>query len=290
MDKLEKPLGPTFSQGVVDVIGRKAVGTTQAENLLDKAESLEMKDLRNAIESQAETSLCVAATMINYLNTLRESSDQIQIPTTEEMADIFEVKLDQWEQDGSLNWCNEYIKQNGGDINLVVTPNILVTPEELISLAQNFGKTQTRPIEAMISEHFYKRLSPQELSGPQYLQMVDGIIPIVRLSLIPSVMSVNLHGTVEHQKQTLKSLQSGQQNIRLPSPLDAVASWYTLRANGDELGSNAGMKTYIHHFDIEDKRPDGWIDVPASLVHTSGVPELSDSWAGNERHARLALG
>lgn len=48
-------------------------------------------------------------------------------------------------------------------------------------------------------------------------------------------------------------------HARVPSLLDAVTYWYSLRAQGDKLdaGSDDVKKTQIAHFDLEPKTYDG---------------------------------
>ncbi len=289
LDKLEKPLSPTFSQGVVDAIGKKAIGTTQAENLLGEPESPEIKDIRDAIESQAETSLGAVAETINCLNAPRELSDRLKIPTSEEFINILDIKLEQWQKDGSLKWCNEYIKQNGGDISLVAMPNTQVTLEDLAFLARNFGQTEIPPAETYVFQEFWEKFSSQELSGPQDFQTIDGIISNVRLSLIPCAMSIDLRGTVEQQKQKLQVIQFTQPNIQVPSPLDSVVNWYALRSRGVE-GELFNM-TCVRHFNIGPKET-GYsvVGVPDSFADNQRNSHLDYSNINYERGGRVAVG
>lgn len=276
------------TQSIIEALGKNSIGTTQAENLLCEPESPEIRNLRNAIESQAETSLSAATTTIHHLNALRLLHDRLKIPTSQEVADVLDVKIDRWQKDGSLDWCNEYIEQNGGDITLVTTPNILIASEELISLARNFGQTETPPTETYVYEEFWERFSPQELSGPQSSKIISGITPRFRFSLIPSAMGADLRGAPEQQKQKFQTIQSTQPNIQVPSPLDAVSSWYALRAKGS-LNDEIYYKTCVCHFDIEPKTVGGWsVAVPHTFVSNHGGPHFDCSSV--ERGGRVAVG
>jgi hypothetical protein len=72
-------------------------------------------------------------------------------------------------------------------------------------------------------------------------------------------------------------------SARVPSLLDAVTYWYTLRAQGDKLDdSSAFDKTYIRHFDLEPQTVGGWQFVPCSYVDSAMV---SRAWAVSDAEA-----
>ena len=116
----------------------------------------------------------------------------------------------------------------------------------------------------------------------------------VRLSLIPSRRDAVLSGnTVETQVRMLREQQTSKPNLnlRVPSVLDAVTYWYTLRAQGDKLAdSSAFDKTYIRHFDLDPKAVGGWSCVPGSCVYYDGEPDLGRSGVGGDDGARVSVG
>jgi hypothetical protein len=81
-------------------------------------------------------------------------------------------------------------------------------------------------------------------------------------------------------------------NLHVPSVLEAVTYWYSLRAQGDALDDdNAFDKTFIGHFDLESTEvgPNSWLVVPGSGVNRGGV-YLGRSLTEAERVSRLAAG
>jgi len=91
----------------------------------------------------------------------------------------------------------------------------------------------------------------------------------------------------------LKERQTSHPDLhaRVPSLLDAVTYWYSLRAQGDKLDdSSAFNKTYTRHFDLEPKAVGGWPGVPRSCVSYDGWPGLYYSFAERGNAARLAVG
>ena len=78
---------------------------------------------------------------------------------------------------------------------------------------------------------------------------------------------------------------------RVPSLLDAITYWYSLRAGGDKLAdSSAFDKTYIRHFDLEPKTVGRWSLVPGSCVDDVGGPRVGYSGAGDQDDVRVAVG
>ena len=153
--------------------------------------------------------------------------------------------------------------------------------------AVDFGKDQ--PYETYVYDELYRRgrYSGREWSGN------SGNAP-VRLNLIPSRVDGEISNrTVEQQVRMLRERQASRPELqaRVPSLLDAVTYWYTLRAQGDKLDDNSAFdKTYIRHFDLEPKTVDRWPVVPDSCVGNVGYPSLLRSSAEREDVARLAVG
>jgi hypothetical protein len=112
--------------------------------------------------------------------------------------------------------------------------------------------------------------------------------------LIPSRVDSEIsYKSVTEQVRLLRERQASRPELsaRVPSLLDAVTYWYSLRAGGDKLDdSSAFVKTYIRHFDLEPKTVGRWPIVPYSCVSGVGRPYLDYSGVGDVYGARLAVG
>lgn len=101
------------------------------------------------------------------------------------------------------------------------------------------------------------------------------------------------YGRVDAQVEQLRDRRAKQPalDVRVPSVLEAVTYWYSLRAQGDKLDDRSAYdKTYIRHFDLEPKTVGRWQFVPYSYVGSGGEPGLYDSDAGDDNSVRLAVG
>lgn len=205
----------------------------------------------------------------------------------EELEALFALKDNEWRANGVYDHLVEELIANGARYNLVATPNVEATEQQVVDLAVGFGKEQ--PYSTYVYDALYRRglYTGKQFSGNTGKDAL-------RFSLIPSRRDAVLSGkTAELQLQMLKEQQaaSPQLNLRVPSVLDAITYWYALRAQGDKLDdSSAYDKTYIRHFDLEAKRVDDWLFVPYSFVYVDGAPYLHDSAVGDGRDARVAVG
>jgi hypothetical protein len=208
--------------------------------------------------------------------------------TPNKLEELFASKDGEWRANGVYDYIVEKLITDGARFNLVATPNVEASEAQIVALAESFGKNQ--PYATRVYYELYRKghYSGRERSGN------SGDTP-VRLSLIPSRRDGEISGKpVETQVHLLRERQANRPELhsRVPSLLDAVTYWYTLRAQGDKLdASRAFDKTYIRHFDLEPKTTVGrWPIVPRSYVHSDGGPRLYDSPAENESDARLAVG
>ncbi len=207
--------------------------------------------------------------------------------TPSELEKLFASKDREWQVNGTYDYLVEQLIENGARFNLVATPNIEASEAQIVALAENFGKDQ--PYATYVYDELYRKghYSGREWSGN------NGDAP-VRLSLIPSRYDSGISNKpVETQVRLLRERQAQRPELaaRVPSLLDAVTYWYTLRAQGDKLDdSSAFDKTYIRHFDLEPQTVDRWLVVPYSYVNDDGKPYLNYSDAENENDARLAVG
>jgi hypothetical protein len=167
---------------------------------------------------------------------------------------------------------------------LVATPNVLVDHKDLIKVAKDFGENQ--PYATYVWDEMYKKYTPQQLSGTD----PDNGNQVI-FSLIPSSYTPGMEGTVIEQRAKLDKLRSDMPDLEVPSPLEAVTYWQTLRASGDQLADSSTFdRTYIRHFDLPEQRFDDWLRVPRSYVNGAGEPALSDSSAQRDGSARLSVG
>ncbi|OGL30731.1 hypothetical protein A3F37_03880 [Candidatus Saccharibacteria bacterium RIFCSPHIGHO2_12_FULL_41_12] len=207
--------------------------------------------------------------------------------SSNELEHLFALKDKQWQENGVYDYLVEQLIENGARFNLVATPNVEASEQQIVALAEAFGKDQ--PYETYVYDELYRkgRYTGREWSGN------SGNAP-VRLSLIPSKADAEISSkTVDDQVRMLRDRQAKQPDLhaRVPSLLDAVTYWYSLRAGGDKLAdSSAFDKTYIRHFDLEPKTVGGWSIVPRSYVDCDGGPRLHGSGAGSQGGVRVAVG
>jgi hypothetical protein len=204
-----------------------------------------------------------------------------------ELEHLFVMRDKEWQENGVYDYLVEQLIENGARYSLVASPNIEASEAQIVALAENFGKDQ--PYSTFVYDEMYRRsrYSDQEWSG-------NSGGSAVRLSLTPSRADAQIsYKTAAEQVRLLRERQAERPNLsaRVPSLLDAVTYWYTLRAQGDKLDdSSAFDKTYIRHFDLEPQTVGGWQFVPSSYVLSDGKPYLGVSFAEDGNGARLAVG
>lgn len=205
----------------------------------------------------------------------------------QELEQLLAAKDKEWQANGVYDYLVEKLITDGARFNLVATPNVEASEAQVVALAEAFGKDQ--PYETYVYDDLYRRghYTGREWSGNK------GTAPI-RLSLIPSRFDGEMgYGRVDAQVEQLRERRAKQPelDVRVPSVLEAVTYWYSLRAQGDKLDDNSAYdKTYIRHFDLEPKTLGGWRVVPRSCVYDGGEPGLNGSDAGNDDDVRLAVG
>lgn len=156
------------------------------------------------------------------------------------------------------------------DATLVIVPNEIFTWAKIKKLAVEFGKGQ--PYKTWTYDKLYNLYTKEELSGE-----IRGK-KAYRYLYIPKKFNV-VADTIANQAKNNKG--------HVPSVLEAVCFWYALRENGDPLDFDS---TYIRHFNLEPKAPDGWSGVPESFVRRGGEPLLNCADADFQREARVAVG
>ena len=95
------------------------------------------------------------------------------------------------------------------------------------------------------------------------------------------------------QLATLERLQANQPNLhmRVPSVMDAITYWQTLRASqGAVSGNGTFVNTNIRHFNLTPRRRGSFLDAPGSDVDDDGKPNLNVSYAELDIVARVLVG
>lgn len=240
--------------------------------------------LIESIRSQVETSYSAAKTMLEQLNAMRDAKEQITIPSQEQFNQLVTEKFNRWRANGTLDFIVERLETHRERFTLVSTPNIIASNQEIYALAKEFGKNQ--PAQAYIDQEFLDLYTPEELSG----QIETNDQPL-RLTLIPDRYTDELgYSDVEEQLRRLTSMRQDHPNLYMPSMLEAISYWQSLRAQGDSLDdSETWDLTYIRHFDLEEKSFGGSRIVPGSLISNVGEPLLAYDDSDDDRGARVAV-
>ena len=186
------------------------------------------------------------------------------------------------------------------EFNLVATPNILLdSHDQLFGAAKAFGKdgpNSPQPHVTWIFDHDYSG-ADKKLYKAYTLDQLSGTNPgdgnQAMFSLIPNKAHPQLvNKTAQQQRATFnQDIQPAMHDHKVPSVLESVAYWYTLR---QQLPPNTPLKDYdstlIRHFDLEDVLVDGDVLVPASVVDGVGKPGLDNSDAGLALDWRVSVG
>lgn len=207
-----------------------------------------------------------------------------EIMSDMQFTELFEHKMSEWSANGTIDYLVRDLIEHGSQPNLVATPNILADYDQIRKIGIEFGKNHS--YETYISDDLYRQYSAEQLSGA-----VDGDSP-VRLSIIPSAFNLE-PATVDNQLKQLVGKQANQPhlNLHVPSVLQAITYWHTLRIRGDKLADQTAFdKTYIRHFDLPAKRLDDWLYVPKSCVESGSAPYLGASSAASRYWSRVAVG
>lgn len=212
----------------------------------------------------------------------------IEAEGTETLQREFAAKLEAWQEQGVYQYVLEQLIEKDTQFNLVMTPNILASKEQIMGAAEAFGQSQPEPISAYIYRELYDQYSSEELSGAQE----QGVS--ARFSLMPSKFTPELGQVpVAEQRTKLQQLKDSLPHlaIRVPSVLDAISYWQSLRAGGVVVsGDGTYYKTGIRHIDLEPKRLGDWSCVPSSGVGDGGEPDLYSSDAEFDVGARVLVG
>ncbi len=264
-----------FATGVVAVEGAmqdEAELDTPVEAVPVTKESLQQQ-LRSTHQGYRDT--------VDALNNGRRKNSRIEAV----LLGVVAAEFDGWLTDEKLAQVAAIQEADPNvQFTLVATPNVLANPKDVIKAAKAFGKNQ--PYETYVWDDLYNKYSGSELSGtnPENGHAVN-------FSLIPSTFNPELEGTIEQLRAKFAELQAQNPDLKMPSVLDAVTYWSTLRAQGEQLADGTTFdRTYIRHFGLPEQRVGDWLDVPDSYVYDDGEPVLDSSIADGRNVARVSVG
>lgn len=169
------------------------------------------------------------------------------------------------------------LQENDPDLTftLVATPNYFVS-------ASTIANAKRSHID---SESFWKMYTPKELSGTN-----PGNGKAVKFSLISNKHDVGMKDTVRKQRSALNNLHNKFKEVSVPSPLEAMTFFERLCFEGVILyDSNNFDKTYTRHFNLPEKRINGWTQVPVTRISEDRVARFDKSNYGEINEARLSI-
>ena len=219
--------------------------------------------------------------VVDVMNSGRRKKDVLQGINHETINAEFEA----WFTDDKLAYIAAAQESDPNlHFTLVATPNVLASSKEIIKVARAFGENQ--PYGTYVYDSLYNKYSAEQLSGTNPDNGNS-----VQFSLIPSAFTPEMSGTVVGQRAKLEKLQADNPDLKVPSVLEGITFWHTLRAQGNSLDSGAVFdRTYIRHFDLPEQRIDDWTYVPYSYVDDDGEPYLYSSYVQYDRYGRVAVG
>lgn len=243
--------------------------------------SVNPTELKEAITGQLGAAFTGYQTVAEDLNGTRKPEEQFDPVSQEAVAEEFAA----W-------FTGEKAEQVARDMEadpelrftLIATPNETATADEAIKLAKTFGEGQ--PYSTDVWTKIVKRYTPEQLSGTNPANGNK-----VQFGLVPNKFNPDLYGTVPQQRAALAKLQADRPNLRVPSFLEDMALWRTLRAQGNTLTKGQVFdRTYIRHFDLPEQRIDGGVYVLSSYVYNDGKPNVNVSIVRYDRSGRALVG
>jgi hypothetical protein len=219
--------------------------------------------------------------VMNALNCDLRKKDRYDLKKPKEIASACQ----EWLTDKRIALVNKMKeRQPGLEFTLIATPTVLTSLQDIKNIAASFGTDQ--PYDTYLFDKPYKRCAANQLSG-----VSEDLHRSVNFALIPNMFTPELDGTVKQQRAALAHLQTQHPSLRVPSVLDALTYWATLRAQqGSVQGDGTYDLTYIRHFDLPQQRIAVLSCVPESHVSDGGQPRLHGSFVTDFAHGRVAVG
>ena len=243
--------------------------------------SVDPPEVKEAITGRLDTAFTGYQTIAEQLNGLRKKKEQVEVADQETVAREFEA----WFTEDKLAYVAEAMEADPElRFILIGTPDVTATADEAIKLAETFGKGQ--PYSTSVWSEIVKRYTPEQLSGTNPANGNQ-----VQFGLVPNKFNPDLYGTVTQQGAALAKLQADMPDLRVPSFLEDMTFWQTLRAQGDSLKEGAVFdRTYIRHFDLPEQRIGGDVYVLRSSVYGGGQPNVGASVVPDDYYGRALVG
>lgn len=221
-----------------------------------------------------------------YLQAVKRSEAELQ--------QLFDAKLEQWKEDGMIDYLVERLINNAERYTLVITPEGLFSGLDLCKLGDHFHQEYPLRGSFPTSNSYWQEkmcddnndyYSAEELSGGGEL----------KISLLPDRPTHELGRTTAiRQRQILKDLQADRPNLNLhvPSILTNMTRWFVLLAQGDKLlDADTPYKTYVRAFNLHKierfyrygRVYENVIDLPDTflLPEDEEDDEFLDVWSGS---------
>ena len=195
------------------------------------------------------------------------------------------VEFEDWFKPEKLEYLVSAQETDPGmRFTLVATPNVTVNHTDIIKSAKAFGDEQ--PLETYTWDELLGEYTATQLSGTK---PENG--KAVIFSLIPNKYDPEMNGTALDQMERLAELQVKTPELKVPSVLEAVSYWHTLRAQGDSLDDDSAMgKTYIRHFDLPEYFKGYLPSIPSSGIVGNGKSYVTYANAEKAGNTRISLG
>jgi hypothetical protein len=226
-----------------------------------------------------------AGGILSWFRRDKAGAAEVSADTVGEKTGMFEtVKLElmnfaeRLKGNGTADWLIEQL-EGGVGFNLSLSPNRVLSKQEIFTLAKKFGEEQ--PYSTFVNEDFLSNYSDEELSGA-----VVGNSPI-RFNLIPNKYNVK-NAPADKQLEELQAIQSKAPSAKCQSTLDSIMNWFALRDSGATLSWDA---TYTRHFNLASLAAGEWAGrVPDSYVIDVGKPSLDRIGARYAYDGRVSVG
>lgn len=247
-------------------------------------------DLLNGLKETLRGQLGRAYTGYDETIGIINESTGHMLPNAIERAD-FEQELEAWLTPGRLDLLLEMLVKNPGlDYTLIGTPNVYIGSRTLITMMHAFENGQDVPAD--INEYMLHHFSAPQLSGTN---PDDG--KHVHFSVI---FSHSINGEMfagAHKQRVRLAGLAGQYpgaHLKIPSLLDAVTYWNTLRPQGAALDSESvpdvEQRTAIVHFNVPAGPYELDEPVPCSIVKENGEIQVRYVYDNFATGASIAIG
>ena len=259
------------------------IGKLAARFASHESTSLEEELLlvRESIVDQLPISLNAYKVVGQQLNESRPEADQIEIAD----QDFLSTELEKWLTTEKL----AYVRSAQADDSnlrfiLVATPNYVARNDEIIALARGFGNNQ--PNDTLVWNELNNQFKPEKLSGT-----ITGHNSLVIFSLIPNKEDPKFYGTSYELQAKLTEAQEIHPFLKVPSLLEAINYWQTLRTQNNKLADQDTFSaTSVVHFDqLTDRQNENQHSL-YSCIFYDGQAFIYRIDANENLCARIAIG